>query len=181
MTVGDVELSEGEHLMDNVDELAYRQITPKMYTDEGRIASIAFGPNSADKGKPSYSRSSIVTAQEARDWHTQYAKTPSDGVWAVSVGEVISARRYVVDDSQVPLPADSGPRAPGHCFVDFRGLTKPERSTLRAELLMLALERGEIPTTSSIEGKTVLYAEEPTKAGEQPGGEPELPGQELLF
>lgn len=146
----DVELSEGEQLMADAEELVYRQITPKMYADDGRIASHVFGPSTSDNGKPSYSRSSVVTAQEARDWHTANANTPSDGVWAVSVGEVIEAQRYVVDDSNAPLPAD-GVRAPGHCFVDFRGLSRNQKKDLRGKLLMHALNRGEIPTEGLLE------------------------------
>ncbi|ROR83244.1 hypothetical protein SAMN06295974_1306 [Plantibacter flavus] len=141
----DVELLEGEQLMVDAHELAYRQITPKMYTDDGKIASHVFGPSSSDQDKPSYSRASVVTAQESRDWHSANASTPSAGVWAVSVGEVVEAKRHVVDDSKTPLEV-YGIRAPGHCFVDFRGLNRGQKKELRASLLMCALRRGEIPT-----------------------------------
>ncbi|WP_284756728.1 hypothetical protein [Curtobacterium sp. ME-Dv--P-122a] len=140
-----VELLDGEQLMSDADELAYRQIAPYMLVDDGRIATSAFGPNSSDHNMPSYSRSSIVTAQAARDWFDQNAASESQGVWGVTVGEVIAANRHVVDDSACALPAGTV-RAPGHCFVDFRGLTKPERKELRAQLYMRAIERGEIPT-----------------------------------
>lgn len=145
MTPRVVELSEGEQLLINAEELAYRQVTPKMYEDDGRIASHVFGPSTSDNGKPLYSRASVLIAQGARDWHTANAKTPSAGVWAVSVGEVSEAQRYVVDDSNAPLPT-GGLRAPGHCFVDFRGLNRNHKKDLRGKLLMHALNRGEIPT-----------------------------------
>ncbi|PYY34446.1 hypothetical protein DEJ32_14650 [Curtobacterium sp. MCPF17_046] len=140
-----MELLDGEQLMSDEDELAYRQIAPHMLVDNGQIATIAFGPNSSDNNMPSYSRSAIVTAQEARDWFNQNAKSESQGVWGVTVGEVIAANRYVIDDSACSLPVGHV-RSPGHCFVDFRGLTKQQRKELRAQLFMCATERGEIPT-----------------------------------
>jgi hypothetical protein len=145
-----VELLDGEQLMSDEDELAYRQIAPHMLVDNGQIASTAFGPNSSDQNMPSYSRSSVVTAQEARDWFDQNAKSESHGVWGVTVGEVVAANRYIVDDSACAVPAGQV-RAPGHCFVDFRGLTRQERKELRAHLFMHAIERGEIPTNSTLQ------------------------------
>ncbi|TWX34995.1 hypothetical protein ES689_14225 [Frigoribacterium sp. ACAM 257] len=140
-----VELREGEQLMSDAEEIAYRQITPRMFIDNGQIASTAFGPNSSDNNMPSYSRSTLVSPQEARDWHNEYATSASQGVWGVTVGEVIASHSYVVDDSA--SPQEQGEiRAPGHCFVDFRGLTRAQRKELRAQLLLHALERGEIPT-----------------------------------
>lgn len=148
MTATDVELMAGEQLMSTADELAYRQMTPHMFQDDGRIATSVFGPSTADNGKPSYSRSSSVSPQEARDWHTLNASKPSMGVYAVSVGEVISSGRYAVDDSECPLAEDEK-RAPGHCFVDFRGLSRSQKKDLRAQLYMHAMVRGEIPTKST--------------------------------
>ncbi|UOQ88161.1 hypothetical protein MUN74_12785 [Agromyces endophyticus] len=45
------------------EELALRQIAPHMLVDDGKIAPAAFGPNTSDAHKPSYSRSSLVTPQ----------------------------------------------------------------------------------------------------------------------
>jgi len=143
-----VDLLDGEQLMSDADELAFRQIAPHMLIDNGQVASTAFGPMPSDNYMPSYSRSSIVTAQDARDWFDQNARSESHGVWGVTVGEVIAANRYVVDDSECPLPPGKV-RAPGHCFVDFRGLTRPQRKELQAQLLMHATERGEIPTVAT--------------------------------
>ncbi|MBH0083313.1 hypothetical protein [Salinibacterium sp. SWN167] len=150
MTDIDVELLEGEQLMSDSDELAYRQVAPHMLEDDGKIATTAFGPNSSDNNKPSFSRQREVSPQAARDWHDEYANSPSRGVWAVSVGEVVASGRYVVDDSKCAL--DPGAlRAPGHCFVDFRGLSKLQRKELRAMLHMHAMRRGEIPTEAAKE------------------------------
>lgn len=150
MTAADVELLEGEQLMDIADELTYRQIAPHMLVNDGQIATTAFGPNTSDKDKPSYSRASRVSAQEARDWHTQNARSASLGVYAVSVGEVIASGRYTIDDSEC-APPEGAPRAPGHCFVDFRGLGRAQKKTLRALLYMHAMNRGEIPTEATPE------------------------------
>lgn len=151
----ELELHEGESLMSDAGELIYRQITEHLM-DGSQVASTAFGPMPADKDMPSYSRSTLVKAQEARDWHTRIAKSPSVGVWALTVGEVIHAGRYVIDDSAAPLKPEEQ-RAPGHCFVDYRGLSRLERKTLRSRLWFCAIDRGEIPTTSTL-GDGELFA-----------------------
>lgn len=149
MTTPDLELLEGEELMDVAEELMFRQLTDLMI-DNGKPSTSAFGPASIDKGKPSYSRSEIVTAQEARDWHTEYASRPSQGVWAVTVGEVIESELIAIDDSKAPL-ADGALRAPGHCFADFRGLPKRKERELRTKLYFAAVARGEVATTVPLE------------------------------
>ena len=150
MTGVDLELLDGEQLLSEVEELALRQIAPHMYVDGGKIATSAFGPNSSDANKPSYSRSSIVTPQQARDWHSANAPSHSLGVYGVSVGEVLESGRHVVDDSACPVP-EGRTRAPGHCFVDIRGLDRPQRRELRAKLYMHAMARGELPTEDANE------------------------------
>lgn len=150
MTEVHIELKECEQLVGELEEISYRQITPHLFEDGRQVASYAFGPSTADAGMPSYSRSSIVTAQESRDWHSAYAQKPSEAVYGVSVREVIESGSVVVDDSKCPI-ADNESRAPGHCFVDFRGLPKPRVRELRAKLYMHAMERGEIPTEPLIE------------------------------
>ncbi len=155
MTAVDLELSEGESILTGPEELLYRQIIGHMLDGE-KIATRAFGPMPADKDKPSFSRSSRVSAQDARDWHTRKAKKPSLGVRAVSVGEVIEAGRYAIDDSEAPLGPDEE-RAPGHCYVDFRGLTRAQRKELAARLWLKANERGEVPTTATL-GDGELFA-----------------------
>ncbi|MFG6401471.1 hypothetical protein [Microbacterium sp. P04] len=148
MTDIDLELLQGESLMSAVEEQIYRQITELMI-DGDKIATMAFGPATVDRDMPSFARSSLVSAQEARDWHTHNASRPSMAVYAVTVGEVIEGGRYVVDDSGAPL-ADGELRAPAHCFVDYRGMSRPERKTLRAHLWLRATTRGEIPTDPTL-------------------------------
>jgi hypothetical protein len=142
----DVELEEGHRIVAAGEELLYRQITKHMLTGDGQIGSHAFGAADSDAGKPSYARSSIVDAQSSRDWHDAHANSPSLGVWGVTVKEVSQIRRFVIDDSAAPLPAGKL-RAPGHCFVDYRGLDRGTVKSLRGVLLRFALGRGEVSTT----------------------------------
>jgi hypothetical protein len=149
MTDFDVELLDGEQLMSDANELVYRQMTKHMF-DGDRLKTEAFGPSSADRDMPSYARSAEATPQESRDWHTQNAMSPSLGVWAVTVGEAIEAGRHIVDDSRCPL-VEGERRAPGHCFVDFRGLTKQRKREMRARLWFFATDRGELSTMQTPE------------------------------
>lgn len=145
--VSNLVLGEGESLMSEAEELIYRQITRFLRAEDGTVATHAFtGSASKSNGpKPSYTRSSIVTAQDSRDWHTRNAKSPSCGVWALAVGEVVLANGTVIDDSKSPL-APGKIRAPGHCFIDLRDVDKLELKSLRAKLWHAAMDRGEIPT-----------------------------------
>jgi len=149
MTAGSIELLELEQLVDDGEEVIYRQITIHM-RDGNKIRTDAFGPSTADKFMPSYARSSVTSAQDARDWHTRNAKSASTAVYGVSVGEAIASGRHVVDDSEVPLAAGEV-RSPGHCFVDFRGLTKNEVRVLRTKLYFHAVARDEIATSETLE------------------------------
>ncbi|POX67821.1 hypothetical protein C3481_06445 [Microbacterium sp. Ru50] len=148
MTDVDLELLQGESIMSAVEERIYRQITDLMM-DGDKIATTAFGPATIDRDMPSFARASLTSAQQARDWHTNNASRPSLAVYAVTVGEVIEGGRHVIDDSAAPLE-DGELRAPAHCFVDYRGLTRPARKALRAHLWLQATERGEIPTDPTL-------------------------------
>lgn len=142
----------GDQPTDSPAELLYRQVTPHTWVnDEGIPASHAFGPSNADKGMPSYSRGSKVTPQRAFDWHNAHAHSPSVGTWACSLEEVHDAELRVIDDSQAFA---AGPKAPGHCYIDFRELSKPEERNRRSILLRYALARGIIyPDTPQLPNK----------------------------
>jgi len=136
----------GEFVITDVDELVYRQITePLMEAETWTPSSIAFAPNSFDQKKPSFARQTLTTPQDARDWHNENAKKPSLGVWACSIGEVIDAKSQTIDDSGVTRAANAVV-APGHCYVDYRELTKSETRLLRSTLLAKALARKELTT-----------------------------------
>lgn len=127
-----------------LDERLYRQIQHYNWDATKQVPSVnAFGPSDADKGKPSFSRATIVSAEESLSWHQANAKTPSLAVWASSVSEVDEAGTRAVDDSKTPLAPDEK-RAPGHCYVDYRHLTPSERKRTRALLLARALKRGQV-------------------------------------
>lgn len=147
-TVGQpLPLVPGEAVVPAGDELLFRQITEHKWDSMVEVpSSTAFAPTSADHGKPSFSRSSLVTAQESRDWHRENARSPSLGVWACSTAEVAQGGTRSVDDSGVPL-APGEVRAPGHAYVDYRHLSKGQQRVLRALLLAYALDRQEVPTT----------------------------------
>ena len=137
-------LKEHEQAMEDPAEILFRQATEPLWDAAAeQPSSHAFGPSSSDAGMPSFTRSSATTPQASRDWHNQHAKSASMGVWGCSVGAVVEASRRAVDDS-----ADPEVQAPGHCYVDYRGLNKSEIRTVRSALLADALARGEIATAS---------------------------------
>lgn len=147
----EIELGEHESLVESSgnDEHLFRQIPEHLYDPiAGQPAAHAFGPSTADAGKASYTRSSVTSAQESRDWYNAHARRISKGVYAVSVDEVAASGTYAVDDSRAPVDPER-PQAPGHCYVSFRGLAKGEVRRIRAILLRFAIVRGEIPTTSA--------------------------------
>ncbi len=136
-------LEDGEEVLDSSDELLFRQATTPLWDAmKGVPSSTSFGPMPIDEGKPSFSRSSKTTAQASRDWQNRNGSKPSHGVWACSLEEVHDGDTRAVDDSKLPTS-----KAPGHSYVDFRHLTKPQVRVLRTFLLAKALERAEIPTT----------------------------------
>lgn len=160
MTAADVSLEAGESLIDDREELLYRQILEWMVPD-GAILTHVFGPSTADQGKPSYSRSSVVSAQDARDWHNEpgNGSSKSTGVWAVSVDEVFEAETFAIDDSAAPLK-DGRTRAPGHCYIDYRQMTKADIKSVRFLLYQRAMARGEITTTVT-PGDGELFVDSP--------------------
>jgi hypothetical protein len=144
LTSTDVELADGETLVDEATELVYRQVTAFLI-DNGKVATHAFTGPRSEGGMPSYARSSLVTAQDSRDWHTSHANSPSVGVWALQVSEVVLAGSHVTDDSR-RQPRDGEMQAPGHCYVNARGLDRLALKELRAKLWQAAMNRGEVPT-----------------------------------
>lgn len=141
---GEIEIDED----DNFEELLMRQIPDHSWdTNYGQPGSTSFGPMPVDQGKPSFSRSSITTAQASRDWHNNNARSRSNGVWACSVTEVVKTGTRAVDDCRTPLGAEEK-RAPGHAYVDYRHMEKKEKKLVRSQLLMDALRRGELQTNN---------------------------------
>ena len=75
--------------IEDEDELLLRQVHPN-FIIESRITSQAFLPTEKDDKKLSVNRSSMISAHEAFDLHTQQKKLQSVGVWGISVGEVLT-------------------------------------------------------------------------------------------
>lgn len=142
-----LELEAGEVQIPAGAELLFRQVTEHQWdAQRDQPSSKAFAPASIDGGRPSFSRESVVTAQESRDWHQQHARSRSRGVWACSTAETEDVGLRAVDDSKTPLAAGES-RAPGHAYVDYRHVSKPDERLVRSLLLARALARGKITTT----------------------------------
>ncbi|MFZ4843857.1 hypothetical protein [Mycetocola saprophilus] len=131
----------GEFEIHDDTELLFRQIIEWMVVD-GVVLSTVFGPSPHDRGKPSYSRSSIVTARGAQNWHNAHARSRSREVWAVSVGEALHHELRAIDDSKVQKTGEI--QAPGHCFLDFRELTRNQIKERRFRLYITARRRGAV-------------------------------------
>jgi hypothetical protein len=143
------DLEDGEKVLSNDDELLWRQMGRHIWDlQHGKPNLDSFGPQGSDKRRPSFSRESLVSAQEARDWHSENVSR-SHGVWACSVQEVDEAGARCVDDSGTPLE-EGRKRAPGHSYIEYRHLVeRPKRRELMARLLKAALARREIVTVDN--------------------------------
>ena len=151
------ELGEGEYVIPDEQtpsEYLWRQICDHSWdTQYGRPGMDSFGPQKSDQRRPSFSRSTKVTAEESREWHNANAKSKSRGVWACTIEEVAEAGTRAIDDSQAPLEADEL-RAPGHAFVDYRHLGKGGMKAVKGMLLKAALGRGPMDDKSISEGSS---------------------------
>ena len=138
---GEVELALSEQLL-------WRQMTRWIWDEDKRQPKAhAFGPVDADEHKPSFARSTPeVTAQASRDWHQRNANSASYAVWPISAADLEDTDLRAVDDSGAPVPQGEK-RAPGHVYLDYRGMDKPAARRNRAILLRAALRREEEPTT----------------------------------
>ncbi|MBJ7287988.1 hypothetical protein [Williamsia sp.] len=133
------------------DELLWRQICDHSWDAQYGLPNLdSFGPQKVDQRRPSFSRSSVVTAQESRDWQSEWAKSKSRGVWACSIQEVADAGTRAIDDSETALEPGKQ-RAPGHAYVDYRHMGKAGLKAVKARLLKAALARKEIPTDDNFE------------------------------
>lgn len=138
------ELLDCESVMSPGEQLLMRQIGKNVWDEVAETPTeLAFGPQKADARKPSFSATD--DAQASRDWHQDNASSPSLGVWAVTVDEAARAGLRVVDDHLCPSE-DGSPKAPNHCYLDYRGLDKPQMREARLYLLIAAVARKELPT-----------------------------------
>lgn len=135
---GEVEIEPADDSAE--DEFLFRQIPTHLWdARKGQIGVGAFGPLEADRGAPSFSRSSKVTAAQSFEWHNSNVKSTSLSVWACTVTDVVKAGTRSIDDENAPLEAGKK-RAPGHAYIDYRHLSKAEKKAIRAHLLMCAID-----------------------------------------
>ena len=130
-------LEDWEEPMVDMDEAVHRQIHPRFY-DQGIISDSAFVAREDEERKLSSTRDSKVTPACARQHYMDVLKLATVGVAELKVGEVEGESSRCVDDSADP----DGGLPPGHCYIDFRGLTKSARRDLREALAEIATERG---------------------------------------
>lgn len=128
----------GQPLSD-VEELLWRQVHPD-WMQAGRCTSQAFKPTPKDKGQISVSQSSLVSAEDAFQFHISTLDLESAGVWAITVGDASSVGYAVLDDSQNPVPNTP----PGHALIDARQESGSRQKTLARALASAANDRGRI-------------------------------------
>jgi hypothetical protein len=142
-----LDLDPGESELLRSEQRLWRQMTRWIWDeDKKQPKAHAFGPLDADEQMPSFSSESEVSAQAARDWHQQNANSQSFAVWPITTGDLDNTDLRAVDDSSKPLRAGTK-RAPGHVYLDYRGMDKKTERKNRAILLRAALQREEEPTT----------------------------------
>ena len=91
-------LSHGEVLLQDNDEIIFRQIRLEFLSADSMIDSPVFQPRPEDEGKLSVHRALKVTAKEAADQFSEYHDEPSVGYARVKVGDVHFIGLRVIDD-----------------------------------------------------------------------------------
>jgi hypothetical protein len=122
------------------DELQWRQVHPRYLEKRANgplVSRDAFVGTPAATREVSTARSSVVSAEEAYEYHRDQLGLKTEGAWAVSVREATSVGCPVVDDSEC-----DGVNTPGHSFIDMRALNKSDARKARNELATRANERG---------------------------------------
>ena len=127
-----------EHLLDNGDELWFRQ-AKRHWVDEGRVDIHIFRTGSIDQGKLSGVRALTLSPEDAYKEHEKTKPGDSVGTWAVSVGEAKTIGLRCIDDSACP---SEPPPPTGHTYIDFRDIPKPDVRELREKLVLVANQRG---------------------------------------
>ena len=127
-------LVSGEKVLTNGDVHLYRQVHPSWFVD-GMITSQAFKPTTKDRGKVSVRMSTVVTAEEAYQYHISQG-LKSIGTYQVTVDDIVSCELHAIDDSRL----DSAPR--GHAYIDYRGIAKKPAERAAKELRTCAMRYG---------------------------------------
>jgi hypothetical protein len=128
----------GQQLND-AEEFLWRQVHPD-WMQAGRPTSQAFKPTPKDQGLMSVSQSSLVSAEDAFQFHISTLDLESAGVWAITVSDASSVGYAVFDDSQNPVPNTP----PGHALVDTSHESRSRQKSLARALASAANDRGRI-------------------------------------
>lgn len=134
-------------MIDEPDEVLYRQIDPSWLDDEGVPSSQAFYPwRSIDDGCLSTDRSSITSPAESHALATALPPRgfglDSVGVWGLSVQEVIDSCLSAWSDPVVGTPEK--PENPAHALVEFGGMSQKKWKSVGRVLKLRALARGRL-------------------------------------
>lgn len=124
--------ADNTELTDMTEQLL-RQLHPSWRQGE-RITSQLFKPTRKDEGRLSADRGSKVSCDVAYETHRSNGH-PSDGVYAVTVGEVR-------DEAKLTSYDDPQPEKPAHAYVDMTGLTNRQADAAAGLLRDLAVGRG---------------------------------------
>ena len=118
-------------------ELLLRQVHPTFVDEGGRITSQAFTPTGNHDGALSVARGSLVSAQEATEFHRTTGRK-SEGTWAVTVGEAHLQGTKCVEDPSGPSNVEQA-----HALICFSGSTN-ERKKVGQVLARFARDRGRL-------------------------------------
>lgn len=133
-------------MIDDADEVLNRQVHPQHWdATVGEPMWVAFGPQSSDKGLMSTLRGR-VSAIEAYRRHTEDHGLKSCGTWGIRVGDATENGLACIDDGGTENVPDD------HASVDFRPLTKAEKTIARRKLHEIACKRGTLYTPTAVPG-----------------------------
>jgi hypothetical protein len=117
-------------------EILFRQLSPKIWQQDGKVSNLAFEPTKAHKFLLSTAQGSKCTAEEAFKFHTETKQLDSVGTWGITVAEI--------KDDNLPIIDDADEINPFHASIDFNGLSNSQRATKGKNLREKALKRGKL-------------------------------------
>lgn len=129
------DLEEGEVQLTRPDLVLYRNVNPKLFTEDGVPTFQVFMPTTNDNGKLSLYNGDKASCEDAVAQHQAFGRA-CIGAFALTVEELESRQLRVVDDSAL---GDGRPEA--HAYADYRRMGKPERRTVAQLLFAQAVER----------------------------------------
>lgn len=123
-----------DELLEDDDELLFRQIHPNCVEEDGEPSSAPFHPTTKDKNKLSVDRSSLTTAEESYLRHRE--RWESDAVYGVTVGEF--------KDEEIPCLSNPLKGNGAHVLANYRGISKNQQKKKAKRLRDVAVKRGKL-------------------------------------